>query len=68
MLARPLRTGVCIVRAESLGTGTVITVRTNVNVDRPCHETVEVLTEVADAVRSVEAFLMRYQREVDDLR
>jgi hypothetical protein len=63
MPARPLRTGVCVVRAEALSTGTVITIRTNVDVDRPCDERVEVVSDVANAVRSVEAFLTRYLRE-----
>jgi len=65
MRSTPFPTGVCVFRAESRASGVIITVRANLDIERPCCETVEVLTEAEDAIGSLRVFLQRFQAAAD---
>lgn len=56
----PSRTGICVVRIEEQGSGVLITLRVNADVEQVSTERVLVVANVDAAVRAVREFLVAF--------
>jgi hypothetical protein len=63
MAPEAARAGVCIIRVERLGSDLLITIHSNLNVEHPLEEQVELASDVETGIRLIRKFLERYLRE-----